>query len=153
MEMKILYAALMALAGWIFFYICVRQLVFNFTVGYPLISKLKPTGESVFYAKAARHLNNISVIIWFFIVAGISFVVIRFAPLYLQVSFAVGFISCILLFIKKLGPKDKKNLEAFLRTYSRFALPDDLRTAMYNADVPKVHAALRASGFDIRFDK
>lgn len=37
LPMKIMYFALLAMAGWVYFYICVRQLVFDFTVGYRLI--------------------------------------------------------------------------------------------------------------------
>ena len=39
LEMKIMYGALIFVAGWFYFYICLRQLIFDFTVAYPLISK------------------------------------------------------------------------------------------------------------------
>lgn len=48
MEMKIMYGALIFVAGWFYFYICIRQLIFDFTVGYPLISKFGKAGENIF---------------------------------------------------------------------------------------------------------
>lgn len=152
MEMKIMYAALMALAGWFFFYICMRQLIFDFTVGYPLIKKFGAAGDGIFAAQGANRLNTISVIIWALICAALLFVVIRFCSLYLLISFFVGFLFCLAMFAKKLGPDTKSNFDAFCRTYCRFVPDDDLRAAMNDADLPKIHAALRTLGSGTRFD-
>ena len=64
MDAKIMYAALIFVAGWFFFYICLRQLIYDFTVGYPLIKKFGDAGETIFAAKPARNLNTISVLVW-----------------------------------------------------------------------------------------
>ena len=63
MEMKIMYGALIFVAGWFYFYICIRQLIFDFTVGYPLISKFGKAGENIFAPTGARRMNTISVFI------------------------------------------------------------------------------------------
>lgn len=152
MEMKIMYAALMAVAGWFFFYICLRQLIFDFTVGYPLIKKFGSAGEAVFVPVGARRLNTISVAIWAVICAGLLFAVIRFCSLYLLISFFAGLAVCLVMFIKKLGPTDRTNFEAFCRTYCRFVPDDDLRQAMSVPDIPKMRAALRALGSELKLE-
>lgn len=83
LPMKIMYFALLAMAGWVYFYICVRQLVFDFTVGYRLIKVFDGVKEDVFAAQGARRLNTISVIMWAIICAGFLWLVIHFAATYL----------------------------------------------------------------------
>ena len=69
LEMKIMYGALIFVAGWFYFYICLRQLIFDFTVAYPLISKFGKAGEQVFAPTGANRMNTISVVIWLVICA------------------------------------------------------------------------------------
>lgn len=153
MEMKIMYGALIFVAGWFYFYICLRQLIFDFTVAYPLISKFgKAMNGELFAAKGANRLNTISVIIWLVICVGLGFLVVHFAALYLIISFFVGAVLGIILYIKKLGPSTKSNFEAFCHTYCRFVPDDDLRQAMNQCDLPKMRAALRALNCDLRFE-
>lgn len=153
MEMKIMYGALIFVAGWFYFYICLRQLIFDFTVAYPLISKFgKAMNGELFAAKGANRLNTISVIIWLVICVGLGFLVVHFAALYLIISFFVGAVLGIILYIKKLGPSTKSNFEAFCHTYCRFVPDDDLRQAMNQCDLPKMRAALRALNCDLKFE-
>lgn len=152
MEMKIMYGALMFVVGWFYFYICLRQLIFDFTVAYPLISKFGKAGENVFAPKGARRMNTISVVIWLIICAGLGFVVIYFCALYLIISFFVGAVLGVIMYINKLGPRTKSNFDAFCHTYCRFVPDDDLRQAMNQADLPKMRAALRAMGCDLKLD-
>lgn len=153
MEMKIMYGALIFVAGWFYFYICLRQLIFDFTVAYPLISKFgKAMNGDLFAAKGANRLNTISVIIWLVICVGLGFLVVHFAALYLIISFFVGAVLGIILYIKKLGPSTKSNFEAFCHTYCRFVPDDDLRQAMNQCDLPKMRAALRALNCDLKFE-
>lgn len=153
MEMKIMYGALIFVAGWFYFYICLRQLIFDFTVAYPLISKFgKAMNGELFAAKGANRLNTISVIIWLVICVGLGFLVVHFAALYLIISFFVGAVLGIILCIKKLGPSTKSNFEAFCHTYCRFVPDDDLRQAMNQCDLPKMRAALRALNCDLKFE-
>lgn len=151
--MKIMYGALIFVAGWFYFYICLRQLIFDFTVAYPLISKFgKAMNGELFAAKGANRLNTISVIIWLVICVGLGFLVVHFAALYLIISFFVGAVLGIILYIKKLGPSTKSNFEAFCHTYCRFVPDDDLRQAMNQCDLPKMRAALRALNCDLKFE-
>ena len=116
MEMKIMYGALIFVAGWFYFYICIRQLIFDFTVGYPLISKFGKAGENIFAPTGARRMNTISVFIWLIICVGLGFLVVHFAALYLTISFFVGAALGIVIYAKKLGPRTKSNFEAFCRS-------------------------------------
>ena len=153
MEMKIMYGALIFVAGWFYFYICLRQLIFDFTVAYPLISKFgKAMNGELFAAKGANRLNTISVIIWLVICVGLGFLVVHFAALYLTICFFVGAVLGIILYIKKLGPSTKSNFEALCHTYCRFVPDDDLRQAMNQCDLPKMRAALRALNCDLKFE-
>lgn len=153
MEMKIMYGALIFVAGWFYFYICLRQLIFDFTVAYPLIAKFgKAKDGELFGAKGAYRLNTISVIIWLVICAVFAFLVIRFAALYLIICFFGGSVLGLILYIKKLGPGTKSNFEAFCHTYCRFVPDDDLRQAMHQCDFPKMRAALRALDCDLKFE-
>ena len=152
MEMKIMYGALMFVGGWFYFYICLRQLIFNFTVAYPLIAKFGKAGEQVFAPTGANRLNTISVIIWLAICVCLGFVVVHFAALYLTLCFAGGVVIGLVVFAKKLGPKTKSNFEAFCHTYCRFVPDDDLRQAMAHADLPKMRAALRALNVELKLE-
>ena len=103
MEMKFLYAGFLLLAGFLFFYICTRQLIYNFSVTLPLIKKFSPLGEEVFSAKFAKRFNGVSTFVWVLINAGIVFVIARYCPLYLQLSFIAGFVFGLLGSFKQLG--------------------------------------------------
>lgn len=150
MDAKIMYAALLFVVGWFYFYICVRQLIFDFTVGYPLIRKFGDAG--VLAAVGARRLNTISVIIWLIICAGLAYAVIRLCPLYLMISFFAGAAVGLVVFFGKLGPRTQSNFDAFCHTYCRFVEDDALRAAMNGADLPKIRAALRTLGATLQFD-
>ncbi len=152
MDTKIMLGALIFVGGWFYFYICLRQLIFDFTVGYPLINRFGSAGYKVFMPQGAHRLNTISVVIWLLICAGIAYVVIRFCALWLLIPFWVGAASGLILFAKKLGPRTKSNFEAWLRTYCRFMPDDELRMACLNADLPKMRAALRALDCDLTFE-
>ena len=86
------------------------------------------------------------------ICVGLGFLVVHFAALYLIISFFAGVVVGLVVFAKKLGPRTKSNFEAFCRTYCRFVPDDDLRQAMAQADLPKMRAALRALGVELKLD-
>lgn len=150
MDKQVMYAALLFVSGWFYFYICLRQLIFDFTVAYPLIKTFGDAG--VIASVGAKRLNTISVVIWLIICVGIAFVVIRFCPVYLLISFAIGTLVGFIVFFNKLGPKTHSNFDAFSHTYCRFVEDDELRSAMNSADLPKIRAALRTLGADITID-
>ncbi len=145
-----MYGALLFIVGWFYYYICLRQLLFDFTVGYPLIGKFGKAG--VMAATGAHRLNTISVLIWFVICVLLGFVALRFLHGYLLISFLIGVALGLVMFLNRLTARTRSNFDAFCRTYCRFVEDDDLRNAMYQADLPKMRAALRALGSDLTFD-
>lgn len=149
MEAKIMYGALMIVAGWVYFYICIRQLVFDFTVGYPIIRLFATDDDRLIVAKPARNLNTVSVCVWFLLCGVLGFLVVWFCSLWLMIPFWVGVIVGVVCYINKLGPKTKSNMDAWMRTYYRFMPDDELRTACYHTDYPRIRAALRALDSDV----
>lgn len=143
MEMKFLYAAFLLLAGFLFFYICGRQLIFNFSVTLPLIKKFAPLGEDVFSAKFAKRFNGVSIFVWLLINAGIIFVIIKYCPLYLQLSFLGGFVTCLAGTFKQLGI-NQKNFQSFCYMYARFAPDAELYSAMGEAKTKKINQVFKS---------
>lgn len=147
MEMKFLYAGFLLLAGFLFFYICTRQLIFNFSVTMPLIKKFSVLGEETFSAKFARRFNGVSTFVWILMNAGLIYVVARYCPLYLQLSFLAGWVFCFIGFFKQLKI-NKKNFRAFCLMYSRFSLNTELYAAMNEGKVNKINAVFKSLGHE-----
>lgn len=152
MEMKILWGALMFVAGWFYFYICLRQLIFDFSVGYPLIKRFGALGDEVFGAVGAKRMNTISVIIWFVIVAALGFVALYFPALYLKICFLVGVAVGYACYFSRLSPATRSNFDAFCRTYCRFSADDTLRQGMNDADAGKINASFKRLGSKDKFE-
>lgn len=149
---QIMFFALMAVAGWLYFYICLRQLIFDFAVGYKLIKVFDSIGENVFGAQGARRLNTISVVIWTIICIVLAWVVIHFCDLYLIIGFFVGAAGALLMYIKRLGITTRSNFNAFCGTYCRFIADDELRQAAAQYDVKKMNALIKKMGSDVKFE-
>lgn len=147
MEMKFLYAGFLLLAGFLFFYICTRQLIFNFSVTMPLIKKFSVLGEETFSTKFARRFNGVSTFVWILMNAGLIYVVARYCPLYLQLSFLAGWVFCFIGFFKQLKI-NKKNFRAFCLMYSRFSLNTELYAAMNEGKVNKINAVFKSLGHE-----
>ena len=94
MEIKIMLAAAIFFGGWLWSYLFVRQLMFNFRVAYPLIRSMNALREDLI-AVGAKRYTGISVAICLVFAALVLFVVIRFCPVYLWVSFLVGAVSAL----------------------------------------------------------
>ncbi len=147
MEMKFLYAGFLLLAGFLFFYICTRQLIYNFSVTLPLIKKFSPLGEEVFSAKFAKRFNGVSTFVWVLINAGIVFVIARYCPLYLQLSFIAGFVFGLLGSFKQLGI-NKKNFLSFCYMYARFSLNTELYSAMGEGKIKIINSFFKSQGLE-----
>ena len=77
MEMKVLWAGALFFAGWLWFFLFVRQFVFNFTIAFPLISRMRNTAEDLIHKSAVRY-TVISVIACAVFIAIVLFVIFRF---------------------------------------------------------------------------
>ena len=149
MEMKVLWAGVLFFAGWLWFYLFVRQFLFNFTVAFPLIRQMRDTAEDLI-DKAANRYTVISVLVCTVFIAAAVFVVLRFCTTYLMISFFAGGLVGLVLYISKFTPKCRQMFDAFCATYYQFVPDDELRTAMYSKKPSQMKVRLHA--MDTRTD-
>ena len=147
MAMKIMWAAAIFFGGWLFSYLFVRQLAFNYMTAYPMVKKMRALDPEL-VAPGADKYTNMSVIVCVVVIAIISFVVIRFCKLYLIISFFVGVISALLLFLPHLKITDRGTFDLFCSAYSRFIPDDALRTAMFERKPKEIRSRLKEMGLD-----
>lgn len=147
MAMKIMWAAAIFFGGWLFSYLFVRQLVFNFMSAYPMIKKMR-TQDQDLIAPGADKYTNISVIVCIVAILIVCFIVIRFCKLYLIISFFVGLVSALVMFIPRLKITERGTFDLFCSAYSRFVPDDELRTAMYERSPKDIRKRIRDMGLD-----
>lgn len=148
--MKVIWAAALFFVGWMWFYLFIRQLLFNFTAAYPLIRSMNKTQDDLI-AIGAKRYTTISVIVMVVISAIICFVIVRFCKLYLTISFLVGAVLALIMYANKLGPKNRDIFDTFCGAYYRFVPDDVLRTAMYNKKPGQMKARLHEMGLSTDF--
>ena len=146
MEMKILLAAALFFVGWLWSYLFIRQFLFNLVTAFPLIKKINALQEDLIAVGATRY-TTVSLITCGVIAAIVLFVVLRFCPLYLIISFLAGALISLFMLLNKLSPKNRPMFDAFCATYCRFITDDELRTAMFNKKPGQIKSRLRAMGF------
>jgi len=150
MAMKIMWAAAIFFGGWLFFYLFGRQLVFNFTAAYPMIKKMREQDKDLI-APGADKYTHISVLVCVISIAVVAFIVIRFCPLYLIISCAVGAVSALLMYLPHSRLSDRGTFDLFCSAYSRFVPDDALRTAMFNRKPKDIRKRVREMGLDPSF--
>ena len=150
MEAKIMFAAAIFFGGWLWFYVFVRQFLFNLYTAYPLIRKMQAIDPELIAVGAKRYTTT-SVMVCTVFSAVILFVIFFFCPRYLIISFFVGALLCLAMLIGKLSPENKNMFENFCAGYCRFVPDDELRTIMYNKDVKKINRRLRELGYERSF--
>ena len=142
MEIKIMLSGVMVLAGFLWSYLFVRQFLFNLLVAYPLIKKMKGLQADLIGPGAVSYTRVSDVVC--IVLAGVTlFLVIRFCPLYLQISFAGGAIAAIVFILLRTKPEKKEMFDTFSGAYYRFVPDDELRTLLYNRDYKKIKSRLK----------
>lgn len=129
--MQIMWFGAIFLGGWFWFYLFMRQFLFDFTVAYPLVKKMRKTGEDLIL-DAANKYTTVSVAVCTVFMALVAFLVIRFLKTYLIIGFFVGALVGLVTHLGKLTPRDRGMFDSFCAAYYRFVPDDELRTAMYN---------------------
>ena len=147
MDLKVMWAALVCLGGWLWFYLFLRQLIFNFATALPMLRRFEKAGDGLIAPSAGRYMA-VSVIVWLLVCGGTAALVLHFAALYLKISFAAGGVLGALIYIRHYGPDTKSNFNDFCSTYYRFVPDDELRTAMYNSKTGQMKARLGEMGAD-----
>ncbi|MBQ6397069.1 MAG: hypothetical protein IJI06_02860 [Oscillospiraceae bacterium] len=150
MAMKIMWAAAIFFGGWLFFYLFGRQLVFNLTAAYPMIKKMREQDKELI-APGADKYTHISVLVCVVAIVIAAAIVIRFCPLYLSISCAVGAVSALLMYLPHAKVNDRGTFDLFCSAYSRFVPDDELRTAMFNRKPKDIRKRAREMGLDASF--
>lgn len=146
MANKVLYASLIFLAGWLWYFLVVRQFVFNFSTVIPMLKRFKkasPKDHEVISVNASRFVV-ISIIVWILVSAGIAALVIFLCrnKVYLTYSFLIGGAVGIITFIGRYTEYTERNFKDFCSAYYRFVFDDELRTAMYNGKISAMKVRL-----------
>ena len=144
-ETKIMLCGVLVLGGFLWSYLFIRQLLFNFMTAHPMIRKMNKLQPGLI-AAGARNYTIVSDIVCFLVAAVILFLIIRFCPLYIQLSFAGGALVAFLFIVFRMRPSNKETFDLFCKTYCRFVPDDDLRTILANTEYPKVKAQLKKMG-------
>ena len=150
METKIMLCAGVFFGGWLWFYLFMRQFLFNLMTAYPMIRKMQEIDPNLIAVDAKRYTNT-SIIVCTVFSAIVLFVIFRFCPHYLIISFFVGAVLCMLMLWGKLSPQNKAMFENFCAGYCRFVGDDELRTLMFNKEIKKINRRLREMGYDRSF--
>ena len=150
MSTKILLAAAIFLLGWLWSYFFVRQFLFNFLTAFPLIKRMNELHPEMI-APGAKRYTVISCLACVVMGGIVLAVILRFCPLYLIISFAVGALSALAMLLNKLSPRNRPMFDAFCSTYYRFVFDDELRTAIYNKKTGQIKARLKAMGIEDSF--
>ena len=145
MDMKIFYVAALFLGGWLWSYIFIRQIMFNFITAYPLIKKMNALQENLI-AVGAKRYTTISTLVCSVFSLILLAVVIRFCPLYLAISFVAGAVIAFIMLIKMVSPRNRAMFDSFCTAYCRFVPDDELRTAMFNKKTGPIRSRLKAMG-------
>ena len=150
MQMKILGAGALMMAGWLWFYLFVRQFLFNFFTAYPLIKKMQAAQEDLI-AIGAKRYTTVSVISCAVVCAIVIAIVVAFCPWYFIASFFGGALVAMVMYLPLLGPSNRDMFDAFCMKYCSFVPDDELRTAMYNKKPSQMKIRLHDMGVSDAF--
>lgn len=150
MEMKFLWGGALFLLGWLWSYLFIRQLMFNFLTAYPLIKKMRSlNGELI--APGANRYTTMSVVVNI-IFAGLTlFLAIHFRKTYQIICFAAGAVLAFVMLIPRTKPSFPACFDIFCNGYYRFVPDDELRTAMYNKKLGQMKSRMKDMGISGTF--
>ena len=150
MEMKIMLAGALFLGGWLWVYLFIRQIMFDFATALPLIKKMNKLQEEMI-AVGAKRYTVVSVITCSVVAAVILAAVLIWCPLYMKISFGAGALLAIVLLISRVSPENRDMFDVFCSSYFRFVPDDELRTAIYNKKTSQIKSRLKAMGIEGTF--
>ncbi len=151
MEMKIMLAGALVLAGFLWSYLFLRQFLFNIRVAYPLINKMNSLQPELIGVGAKRY-TLISNLVSLLVGAAIAFAVLFLVhQLYIKIAFAIGAVAAFLFIFFRTKPETKESFELFTNAYYRFVPDDELRTLLYKKEYKQVKARLKEMGIQGNF--
>ena len=139
----IMWIAVFFLLGWLISYFFVRQVMYNFIIAMPMIRKFNSLKDGLIAAGAKRY-TTISTVTCIIVIGIVVAVVVRYARLALVLSFAGGAVVAIVMMVSMVSMKNRAMFEKFCDAYYSFIPDDELRTAVYNKDLARIRARLRA---------
>ena len=148
--MQYMWFGVALMGGWFWFYLFVRQFLFDFTIAYPLTKKMRNTAEDLILS-AANKYTTVSVVVCSVFMALSVFLVLRFLKTFYVIGFFAGALVCLIMLIGKLTPRDRSMFDVFCSTYYRFVPDDELRTAMYNKKPSQMKLRLHDMGLSTEF--
>ena len=150
MQMKILGAGALLMVGWLWFYLFVRQFLFNFLTAYPMIKRMQAAQEDLI-AIGAKRYTTVSVISCAVVCAIVIAIVVAFCPWYFIACFFVGALVALFMYLPLLGFTNRDMFDAFCMKYYSFVPDDELRTAMYNRKPSQMKVRLHDMGVSDAF--
>lgn len=138
------------LFGWLWAYVFLRQFIFNLRVAYPLINQMLET-DSELIAKTSKQYTAVSTGLCAVVSIIILFVICRFCPVYMTVSFFIGAAIGLFMIYPTMVPTKREAFDSFCSGYYRFVPDDELRTAMYNKKPSQMKMRLHVMGLSIAF--
>ena len=150
MQMKILGAGVLLMLGWLWFYLFVRQFLFNFFTAYPLIKKMQQAQQDLI-AIGAKRYTTVSVISCGVVCAIVVAIVLIFCPWYFIACFFGGALVALFMYLPLLGPQNRDMFDAFCAKYYSFVPDDELRTAMFKKKTGQMKVRLHDMGVSDAF--
>ena len=150
MEIKIMLAGALFLGGWLWAYLFLRQIFFNYITAFPMIQKMNSLQEDLI-AVGAKRYTVVSVVFCGVVAAAILAAVLVWCPLYIRIGFLAGAVVAVVLLIPRVSARNREMFDSFCNSYCRFVPDDELRTAMYNKKTGQMKARLKAMGIDGSF--
>ncbi|MBR5094651.1 MAG: hypothetical protein IK095_06110 [Oscillospiraceae bacterium] len=153
-ESKIMLAGFIVLAGFLWSYLFLRQICFNFIIAYPMIRKMNSIQDDLI-AVGAKRYTNVSVVATS-IIGGIFLALaiwlcLRPGRYYLLISFIGGAVTALVLFLLRMSPSNKEVFDLFAGAYYRFVPDDELRTILANKEYKKIRPRLHDMGISGTF--
>lgn len=149
-ELKIMLTGAILLGGWLWSYVFLRQILFNFITAFPLIKKMRSLQPDLIAVGANRY-TVISTVVCILFSAILLAVVLYFCPLYMSLAFALGALVSLFMLLKMVSPRNRAMFDVFCNAYYRFVPDDELRTAIYNKKTGPIRARLKAMGITDTF--
>ena len=150
MEIKIMLAGGVFLGGWLWAYLFIRQLMFNFMTALPLIKKMNAL-QADMIAVGAKRYTMVSIVTCSVVAAGILAAVLIWCPLFIKIAFGVGALLAIVLLIPRVSADNRDMFDTFCSSYYSFVPDDELRTAIYNKKTGQIKARLKDMGIEGTF--
>lgn len=147
-ELKIMLIGALFLAGWLWSYLFIRQILFNVLVAKPMIKKMRALQEDLIAIGAARY-TTISSIVCGLIAAlllALAVFLCKTKYIWFLVAFCLGAIIAFIMLLRMVRPENQSMFKAFCNAYYRFIPDDELRTAFYNNKTGPIRSRLKAMG-------